>query len=467
MKYLKLQSVKRRHPQRSGLFFISLLSALSSLLLFCSPPAQAMARRPPVTDENSKARGERRAAPPLTLEECYSLALKRSETVLIQKEDIKEAEAQFFKAAGEALGDVDFVMTYSKQKELPAGEGGVSGSFTDPDRRERKFVIKQPLFRGFRALGALVGAGSLKKQQKEEWIRAKQLLFLDVADAFYGLLHEKKNLQITDGIYRLYRARIRELVARERIGRSRASELASAKSRMKEIKAERARTRAAHAIAQDLLEFLTGIEIQGRKLQEEELPREAIREINDYLQKVQERSDVEAAKQSMKTASQGVVVAQSGFWPEVNLEHNRYNRREGLQSDIDWDLLFTVNVPLFHGGETVGKVKEAISRWKKEKLNYSYARRKAELEVKQAYQSWVSSVEETRALQEAVKASEENFRLQRDDYTHSLVSNLDVLAALESLHRTRLDANRAYFQMKENYWGLQTAAGAGPFDSTS
>ena len=439
--------------------FVSCL-LLSTVCLPLSFPsdAWAMAKRPP--GPNPKVEATVPATPaPLTLEECYALALKQSETVMIQKEDIKEAEAQFFKAASEALGDADFEMTYFRQKELPSGEGGVSGSFTDPDRRQRWFVIKQPLFQGFKSLGALVGAGSLKNQQKDEWIRAKQLLFLDVADAFYGLLREKKNLEVIDGIYRLYHARTRELTSRERIGRSRASELVTAKSRMKETEAERARTRAAHALAQDLLEFLTGTGLQGRPLQEEELPDEAIEEIDDYLQKVQERADVEAAKQAMKTASQGIVVAQSEFWPTVNLEHNRYNRREGLQSDIDWDLLFTVDVPLFRGGETVGKVKEALSRWKKQKLNYSYAKRHAELEVKQAYQNWVSSVDETRALREAVQASEENFRLQRDDYTHSLVSNLDVLQALEALHRTRLDANRAYYQMKENYWNLRIAAG--------
>ena len=417
-----------------------------------------MAKRPPASAKKMVVPVQRA---PLTLQDCYELALKRSETVLIQKEDIKEAEAQFFKAASEALGDVDYEMTYFRQEELPSSEGGVSGSFTDPDRRERKFVIKQPLFQGFKSLGALVGAGSLKKEQKEEWVRAKELLFLDVASAFYGLLREKKNLQITEGIYHLYGSRIRELISRERIGRSRTSEVATAKVRMKEAEAELARTRAAHAMAQDLLEFLTGKSLQGRKLQEEELPQEAIQEIDDYLQIIGERADVEAAKQAMKTAGQSVVVAQSGFWPTLDLEHNQYNRREGLQTKIDWDLLFTVNVPLFHGGETVGKVKEAISRWKKQKLNYSYTSRKAELEVKQGYQNWVGSVEETRALQEAVNASEENFRLQRDDYTHNLVSNLDVLQALESLHRTRLEANRAYYEMKVNYWALETAVGAG------
>ncbi len=398
---------------------------------------------------------------PLTLRACYELALKRSETVAIQKEEIEEAEAQIFEATSEALGDVDFVMEKFHQAN-PAGGGDSSSigrTFTDPERLESRFTISQPLFRGFRALGALTGAGSLTKQQKEEWFRAKELLFLDVANAFYGLLREKKDLRALQEIHVLIRHRIEELTEREQIGRSRSSEVVTATARMKALEAERAHTRGSLKVARHVLEFLTGIELGGRRLAEENLPQEPSREISDYLAAAELRSDVQAAKQSMKTARQGIVVAQSEFWPELSLEHNRYQRREGVQADIDWDLLFKLDVPLFRGGGTVGKVKEAVSRWKKEKLAYSLALRQAEFEIKEAYQNWIASVAEDASLKEAVKSAADNFRLQREEYKRNLVSNLDVITALEFLHQTRRDSNHAYYQMKENYWGLRVAAG--------
>lgn len=419
---------------------------------FFSSSAWAMGRRPPVETETKSAG--------LTLKDCYQLSLKHSETVMMEKEDIETARAQFFTAASEVLGRADYKMTFSRQEEIVGSDSGsVSRAFVDPAKRERTFVMTQPIFRGFRALGALGGAGSLKKEQKEEWIRAKQLLLLDVARAFYGLLAEKENLKVIEGIHALYTERIKELKARETIGRSRPSEVMTAHAQIKSLEAERARATAAHALAQELLEFLIGNPLEDRLLKDEELPKQILEEPEDSLEIVETRSDVEAAWQSAKTAKQNIIVAQSDFWPQVNLEHNRYNRREGLQANIDWDLLFTVSIPLFHGTETIGNVKKAISTWKREKLNYSYVHRKAGLEVRQAYQSWKSSLEETKALKEAVDASEENFRLQRQDYNHNLVSNLDVLQALEGLHRTKIDANGAYYAMKENYWNLMVAMG--------
>jgi len=155
-------------------------------------------------------------------------------------------------------------------------------------------------------------------------------------------------------------------------------------------------------------------------------------------------------------------VAQSKFWPELSIENNQYIRREGFQSNIDWDFLFKINVPLFQGGEAIGNVKKAVSEWKKKKLNYSKVRREAELEIKKHYENWLASVSEARSLQEAVKAAEENFRLQKQDYVHNLVSNLDVLEALQELLQTRRDANRAHYEMKQNDWAFQVATGTAP-----
>ena len=431
---------------------------ITLLFLFLAiPVAWAMGRRPPVEDQVLISPS---SPLKLTLGDCYELALRRSETVAIQKEEIKEAEAQFFIASSEAIGDLDFIMQRTLQQELPTtSDESVSGSFRDPDRRERRFTLTQPLFQGFKALGALTGAGSLRRQQKEEWRRARQLLLLDVAQAFYGLLRERKNVETVTGIYSLFQERIKELTGREEIGRSRTSEVVTAQARLKVLEAERARSVGALAAAQNLLEFLTGIQLDGRELYEEGFSSDVPRVLEDYLESMESRPDVEAAKQAAKTAWQAVIVEQSAFWPKVTLEHNRYDRREGLQSQIDWDLLFKINVPLSRGGETLGKVKQAVSRWKKAKLAYRKAKREAALDIKQNYEHWTTSLEETQALTEAVRGSEENFRLQKEEYAHNLVSNLDVLEALRSLHETRREANAAHYRMKENYWRLRVASG--------
>ena len=400
----------------------------------------------------------------LTLEDCYRLALPLSEDVAIQREEVKKTAAQFYKATGAAIGDVDFVATDFFQQDRgggASGDGSVGSTFTSTERRERSFQFSQPIFQGFRTLGAVAGAGSLRGQRKKERERAEELLFLDVAAAFYTLLRFEKDVETTEGIHQLFEERINELNEREKIGRSRASEVATALARMKIIEADLARARGALQIARQNIYFFTGITPQAIKLQETNLPKD-IPVLDAVLTAVEERPDVEAARQARKTAWQAVIVAQSEFWPTIDLDAKHYEKREGFQNGIDWDALFTIDIPIFKGGETFGEFKETVSEWRQAKLAYSRTRREADLEIRQRYEDMISSLKESEALDEAVKAAQENFRLQKEEYDRNLVNNLDVLEALQTFFETSKQSNVAYYTMKENYWRFQSAIGNRP-----
>ena len=442
--------------------FILCLGLTACIFLSSSEDVQAMGKKPPKEkpsiDESLVT--EIHELQPLTLEDCFQLALRQSETLAMRKIDIEKTKADFLKATGEAIGSFDFVMTNTRQKVVKgSSDSSVGSSFNAPSRRERKFVIAQPLFQGFKTLGALQGAGSLRKQREDEWTRAKELLFLDVSKAFYDVMRLKKDVETTKEIDELFKERIAELKEREKIGRSRTSEVVSAEARMKIIEADLAKSRGALEIAKHILEFLIGKPLEPEQLKEESLELEDNRKLEDYLEAEETRSDVQAAKHAVTTARGGVIVAQSDLWPSFSLVNNQYQKREGFQSGIDWDLVLKVDVPLGKGGTTFGNIKNAVSDWKKTKLSYSLTKRQAELDIKQSYQNWISYREQSKALEEAMKASEENFREQAADYEHNLVSNLDVLTALESLHDTRRQANETYYQMKQNYWRLKVATG--------
>ncbi|MFA5167573.1 MAG: TolC family protein [Candidatus Omnitrophota bacterium] len=391
----------------------------------------------------------------LSLEECYHLALVQSETVAIQKEAISRATAQIFNAASQGLGNVDFIIERTFQDDQKSNLSALG----DPNIHESKFKISQPLFQGFKAIGALTGAGSYRKEQKEAWTRAKELLYTDVARAFYNVLRYEKEIEINQGIHELLQQRIKELEEREKIGRSRVSEVITAQTNLKVLKADLASAQGALATVRYLLEFLTGTELEGRKLEEETSEEVSSRTLTEHLKMALTRSDVKAAEQAVKTAWRGIVVAQSGFWPMITLDHNQYTRREGVLSNLDFDTLIKFDVPLFSGGETVGQVKDSIGILRQKKLSFSLAKRQAELDIKQSYQIWLSAKETNRLLKEAVQDAEKNYEVQSEEYTRSLVSNLDVLAALESLHNTRQRQNLTYYVMKQDEAAFRVAIG--------
>lgn len=420
----------------------------------------AMAKMPPRPPADT---AEEASLPPLTLDDCYQLALKQSETLAMKQADIDKTWADFLAASGELIGDGRFVMTdffIEPQGSSSSSDSGATANAFRSERRDKKFVISQPLFQGLREVAAVAGAGHLRKQREGEAERARQLLFVEVAAAFYAVLKTEHDLEINQTILKLYEERLKDLADREKIGKSRASEAINARSRMKAVEADAAEMRGTLAFQRRLLEFLTGTSLEKRALLDSEgnlLPPPE--PLETYLLYADDRADVRAAYHASRVGFQNVVSAQSDLWPEISLDANLYEQREGFQSGIDWDVLFTIDVPIWTGGTNLGAIKAALSDWKKSKLGFSEARRKAELQIKQAYGLWIAALERYQALDESVRAAEENYKFQSEDYKNNLVNNLDVLDALQGLSDARMERNRAFYDARENLWRLKTATG--------
>ena len=197
----------------------------------------------------------------LTLKECYQLALKRSEQLAIHQQQIRQAEGRFL----QSLSGV-----------LPKASFNYSNKYVDGDQApEAKFTFSQPLFSGFKEFAAMAASKAETRQRRQEEVRARQLLFTDVADAFYyyGLYQEQ--LRSTQSIAQALWERMGELQKRVDLGRSRTSELASAESRLRKAEADVEQKKSDMTVARQLLEFLTGTTLEA--IQDEASPIFAVK----------------------------------------------------------------------------------------------------------------------------------------------------------------------------------------------
>ena len=390
------------------------------------------------------------AAQALTLTECYELALARSEELAIQQELIKESQGRFLQALSTVAPHVSFVS--SDERQDASGES----AFRLRNIPNRRFTFTQPLFTGFREFAAIAGSRAERRQRKDDRARAEQLLLVDVADAFHLLQEQREDLVTLEAVRTALSERIEELRQREQLGRSRQSELVSAQAQLRRTEAEIERVRSLDVTAQQLLEFLTGAHIQ-ELAEEPGLP--PIGQEADYLARVDERPDVRSADEAWRVARNQVRVTQSELWPAVDLEGNYYTKRAGNSEGIDWDVLLTVDVPIFEGGQTLGRIKEQASRARQVKLRSDRTRRQARLDIQNVYAKLQAAVKRSAALELALQSAEENYRLQAEDYRLSLVNNLDVLQALQTLEDARRDVIHVKHEAAKLYYQLLAATG--------
>ncbi len=397
---------------------------------------------------------------PLALSEAYALSLKRSEDIAMKVATLDTAQAHFYQALNTIMPKANYLITRKEQDA--SGSGNTSSDVASTGTRrvtpEKKFTFSQPIFNGFKEFAAIQASGAEKAQRVFEIERAKELLFLDVVDAFYGVLEAREDTEILNSIHGALENRIKELAERGKIGRSKDSEIQTAVVDLKMNEADLEEAKGAETIARQLLGFYIGKEIQGRLLDDNDFKRD-VSDMAYYLAKSGYRSDLKASEQAKILAEKNVVAAQSGLFPTVKIDGNYYTQRVGFQSGIDWDVLLTIDIPLLNGTETIGDIKEAAASRETAKLQLGKLKRQTELDVKEAFMMFKVSGLQEKALEAAVDASKKNYELNMEDYRHNLVNNLDVLDALQKYQDVRRRLNQAHYQMLKSFWRLKVAVG--------
>lgn len=382
-----------------------------------------------------------------TLIDCYKLALKQSELIAIDAEQIKIAEAHFLEAFGTIMPQVSFSHAEMRNHSSDA-------SFNN--MHEAKFTFTQDLFSGFKEFAAMKSSKFEKSQRQEEKWRAEQLLFVDVSDAFYLLLETQQDLNTLMSIEFALQDRVKELKSRQSIGKSRTSEVVTTEYQLYNLQAQIQLDRNQELLVRQLLEFLIGRPFD--KIAESNFNLN-IKPESQYLAEASFRPDVQASYYAWRSDQEKIAIARSGFLPQINLEGDYFTHRSTAPADSKWDALLSVNVPIFEGTTTYGQVKEADAVAKQSGLLYSRLGRIAIQDIHDAYVNMQVSISRKKTLGKALESAELSYHLQTQDYKLNVVNNLDVLTAIQNLEDVRRSYIHTSYESKRFYWQLLAAAG--------
>lgn len=395
---------------------------------------------------------------PLTLSDCYALALRQSETIGIDAEQIKIAEARFLQALSIMMPNISFISADIQQASPNGGVTAISGAAVSSRKdSQRQFNVTQTLFNGFKAFAAIKGSGFEREQFINQKMRAEQLLLVDVSNAFYLLKEKREDIRALQKIRAALLNRVKELRQRENLGRSRPSEVVNAKAQLYSVEAEIELSKSQEVITRQLLEFLVGGSLYSIT-DTYEIPT-SLRPESYYVAKSDQRPDVKATKFGWELAKKEVQVVNSDFLPSASIKANYYPQRTGFDEGINWDVTLNVNVPIFDGGLTIGRSNEAIAKARQQELTYRRTRRLAPYDIRDSYVRLNTAITVYRSLEKEYKAARLNYYLQRKDYERSLVNNLDVLAAIQTLQNAQRDSIHALYEAKRQYWQLRVSVG--------
>ena len=391
----------------------------------------------------------------LTLLDCYQLALAQSEKVAIDADQIKIAEAHFLTVLGNITPHISFISQDYQEKKMPAQSDPTGLQATKSSQRQLN--LTQTFFDGFKTIAATRQTRYEKTQFINEKTRGEQLLLLDVANAFYLLIEKRDDIHALEKTRMALDSRVKELIVRERLGKSRPSEIVNAKAQLYNVESSIEVAQNQEIIVRQLLEFLIGWRV-GELADTYEFP--ATLKVKDYyVAKALGRPDVAATEYAWHASRENIKVVDSEFLPNAGINANYYTQRTGFDKGVDWDVTFAVNIPIFEGTDVLGRSKEANLQADQSWQEFHLTKRRAPYEIEDAYETLTTAMSVRNTLRKAYSTAKYNYHLQKKDYERRLVSNLDVLAAIQTLDDSERNYIHALYETKRQYWDLRVAAG--------
>jgi len=380
----------------------------------------------------------------ITFNEACALSLAKSELLAQQAEGIKRLEAAERVIGASFRPSFELNTSQSKQQgSAAATKGYISGTYA--------------IFSGMRDYISLKAAAAKTSAAELDLVRARQQLYLGVAQAYLNLLAAQREAIIRLEQLNVTGKRITELETRVDLGKSRKSEAVAVKTQLAQDKSSYLNAAAAERGAQQALMFLTGIDTD---LAPTGISLRGGTALETFLKTALLRPDLAALRKSLDASGYLLDAQDHNLWPAVTVSADYYAVNHPTPDPVNrWDGTLELKMPLYTGGAARAQRQSAYSARREAELALQLAQRQALTEVRTAYEEFKYSALQTVSLDEALTLALENARCQEDDYKLGLVNNLDVLSALNTVQQTRLALSQARVQQIWTLAKLKNAAG--------
>ncbi|MBL0350247.1 MAG: TolC family protein [Elusimicrobia bacterium] len=394
----------------------------------------------------------------LSLRDCFRRAAEKSETLALGETDVRQVENQYALVRAGVLPQVGF-----RASETWQDASGRSDSSSNPPRVRRSesgFYGRQTLFAGFREFAGMRAQSALRDSRQWGLARARQLLYADVAEVYYTVLAYDADRMALTTLGDLTDKRIADLTHRVRIGRSREGERLSVRSQRATLEARRRRAEGLRSSALEVLSVLVGETVLAVAEEPGDLP--APEPVARWMEKLPARPDLAASERSVEAARFLYRARRREIWPSLVAAGNYYTQRSGGNAPIDWDATLSLDLPLFRGGAWRYGVRVAADDAEAARWRLARDRRSAESELRARYAELLSARSETEALLSAAELAEANYNAQVRDYGLGLVTNLDVLTAMDTFQEAKLSYDRRRLDARLGALRVAVAAGDVP-----
>ncbi|MFA6013672.1 MAG: TolC family outer membrane protein [Gallionellaceae bacterium] len=301
---------------------------------------------------------------------------------------------------------------------------------------------------------------------------AKNDLMLRVAQGYFEVLVAQDNVQLTDAQKKAISEQLEQAKRNFEVGTSTITDTYEAQARYDLINAQEISAQSNLEVKRRALQQMTnkdpGLLNSLNKEIALEVPHPA--DIEKWVADAQQQNiQITIATAAAELAEKEVTRNLGGHMPTLDFvaSYNKNTNNPTYFGATNFGSTDTTvssfglqfNMPLFQGGATQSRYREAEANRDKAKQDLENARRTVGVQARQAYLGVVSGISQVKALQQALKSSESLLEASKLGQGVGVRTNIDVLNAQQQLFSTRRDLYQAQYNYLLSRLRLKAAVG--------
>lgn len=366
-----------------------------------------------------------------TINDLFSIAIKKAEKIRIAEENLKISEEGKYKALAGLLPTLTAYGKYTKYSESKLANTQI----IQPDRSKVwGITIEEKLSLGGREFIAYSSAKDTFKKTEFEVNSFKEQYILRVAQDIYAYLKAKRALEIAQAnVDRLNKHRDAAKI-RLKVGEVTKTDLLRAEAELSGAEAELISAKNFLKVAKSVLARDVGLEgdfeILEQKLNDPYLNLDL-----DHVKTVakEERPEIKAASMAKEIARKNVNYVIGSFFPYLSLSatyqkldqdpSNQFTNKESKYA------VASLNFPIFEGGLRRAELSEAKAKYRQAELQYDDTVKEVFIDVESAYNNYLTFKDIIKSLEDEVAYARENFNSVSKQYQYGLANSIDVTDA--------------------------------------
>lgn len=414
---------------------------------------------------------------PVTLVEALTLAAQKNHGLRVAAVEVKIARAQLAQAEAAKSGQIVLSASYTRVNEREGGTmvippGTIPDIMVpititlpapDPNVYSAALTYQVPLHSGGRIESQIALAQANLRGAEAALERVKHQVVLDVKQAYFQVLLVQAGVEVAARAVTAADENLRVARARVAAGVSPRFDEVQAEVSLANARQGQIRSRNSLALAQHGLNAMMALPLDTVLQPRETMTVVPIRGDAAALVRraLEGRPELVEHRARVDMALAAIEIARAGGRPFVALSGGPSYGNPGGSSvtTTGWAVTLSATVPLFDGGVTAQRVREAEARVEQLREVEAQIRQGIELDVRRALLNFSSAAEELTAADKAVELAQEGLRIANVRFAAGVSTNLEVVTAQASLSQAEGNRIQALFNVNLARAQLERAVG--------